>query len=137
MPQLQSVTSLGVSSSSSRTAPQSQDPVSIAASWFASASWHAGQWAAMKLYSHKRVPKPRRLRVFLAEKGIDVPTQEIDIFTRENRKPEFLTKNPLGGIPVLVLDDGTHIAESVAICRYFEALQPKPALFGVTPLEQA
>jgi glutathione S-transferase len=91
----------------------------------------------MKLYSHKQAPNPRRVRIFLAEKGLEVPTQEVDIFARENRQAEFLARNPLGGIPVLELDDGTCIAESVAICRYFEALHPKPALFGVTPLEQA
>jgi glutathione S-transferase len=91
----------------------------------------------MKLYSHKQAPNPRRVRVFLAEKGLSVPTEEVDIFQRVNRQPEFLAKNPLGGIPVLELDDGTCIAESVAICRYFEALHPKPALFGETPLEQA
>ena len=92
----------------------------------------------MKLYSHKQAPNPRRVRIFLAEKGVDVPTQEVDILgARENRQPPFLAKNPLGGIPVLELDDGTHIAESVAICRYFEGLHPKPSLFGETPLEQA
>jgi len=93
--------------------------------------------AAMKLYSHKQAPNPRRVRIFLAEKGVSVPTEEVDIFARANRKPDFLAKNPLGGIPVLELDDGTCIAESVAICRYFEALHPKPALFGESPLEQA
>ena len=91
----------------------------------------------MKLYSHPQAPNPRRVRVFLAEKGVTVPTQDLDIFARENRQPPFLAKNPLGGIPVLELDDGTCIAESVAICRYFEALHPKPALFGESPLEQA
>ncbi len=91
----------------------------------------------MKLYSHKQAPNPRRVRIFLAEKGVRVPTQEVDIFARENRRPPFLAKNPLGGIPVLELDDGTCIAESVAICRYFEGLHPKPSLFGETPLAQA
>jgi glutathione S-transferase len=82
----------------------------------------------MKLYSHKQAPNPRRVNVFLAEKGLRVPTQEVDIFARENRQPPFLAKNPLGGIPVLELDDGTCIAESVAICRYFEGFHPKPHL---------
>jgi glutathione S-transferase len=91
----------------------------------------------MKLYSHKQAPNPRRVRVFLAEKGVSVPTEEVDIFQRVNRQPPFLAKNPLGGIPVLELDDGTCIAESVAICRYFEALQPEPPLFGRDPREQA
>ena len=91
----------------------------------------------MKLYSHKQAPNPRRVRIFLAEKGVSVPTEEVDIFQRVNRQPPFLAKNPLGGIPVLELDDGTCIAESVAICRYFEALQPEPPLFGRDAREQA
>jgi glutathione S-transferase len=91
----------------------------------------------MKLYDHHRAPNPRRVRVFLAEKGIRVPVEQVDIFQRVNREPAFLAKNPLGGIPVLELDDGTHIAESVAICRYFEALQPDPPLFGRDAREQA
>ncbi|HTO09836.1 MAG TPA: glutathione S-transferase family protein [Myxococcota bacterium] len=91
----------------------------------------------MKIYGHKQAPNPRRVRIFLAEKGVSVPTEEVDIFARDNRKPPFLAKNPLGGIPVLELDDGTCIAESVAICRYLEGLHPKPALFGETPLQEA
>ena len=76
----------------------------------------------MKIYDFKQAPNPRRVRIFLAEKGISVPLEQIDIFQRANRQPPFLAKNPLGGIPVLELDDGTCIAESIAICRYFEAL---------------
>ena len=91
----------------------------------------------MKLYDFKQAPNPRRVRIFLAEKGISVPLEQIDIFQRTNRQPEFLAKNPLGGIPVLELDDGTCIAESVAICRYFEVLHPNPPLFGRDALEQA
>jgi len=91
----------------------------------------------VKLYDFKQAPNPRRVRVFLAEKGIAVPLEQIDIFQRANRQPDFLAKNPLGGIPVLELDDGTCIAESVAICRYFEALQPEPPLFGRDAREQA
>jgi glutathione S-transferase len=90
----------------------------------------------MKLYTYPGAPNPRRVHIFLAEKGIDVPLERVDIMTRANRTPEFLARvNPLGGIPVLELDDGTHIAESVAICRYFEALHPTPSLFGRTPAE--
>ena len=84
----------------------------------------------MILYDSKIAPNPRRVRVFLAEKGVSVPIQPVDIMTRENRKPPFLAKNPLGGLPVLELDDGTCIAESVAICRYFEELHPAPPLMG-------
>ena len=85
----------------------------------------------MKLYDSAMAPNPRRVRIFLAEKGIDVPVEQVDIGKAENRKPPFLAKNPMGGLPVLELDDGTHIAESIAICRYFEALQPDPPLLGV------
>ncbi len=84
----------------------------------------------MKLYSYPGAPNPRRVLIFLAEKGLAVPVETIDIMKRANRQPPFLERNPLGGIPVLELDDGSHIAESVAICRYFEELQPEPALFG-------
>lgn len=91
----------------------------------------------MKIYDYKLAPNPRRVRVFLAEKGLTVPLEEIDIMKGVNRKPEFLAKNPLGGIPVLELDDGRLIAESVAICRYFEVLHPEPALFGTGAFEQA
>jgi glutathione S-transferase len=91
----------------------------------------------MKIYDYKLAPNPRRVRIFLAEKGISVPLEEIDIFKGVNRQPPFLAKNPLGGIPVLELDDGRYIAESVAICRYFELLHPEPALFGKGAFEQA
>jgi glutathione S-transferase len=84
----------------------------------------------MKLYDNTHAPNPRRVRIFLAEKGIEVPTIQIDIGKAENREPAFLAKNPMGGIPVLELDDGRCIAESVAICRYFEELQPDPPLMG-------
>jgi len=85
----------------------------------------------MKLYDSAMAPNPRRVRIFLAEKGIEVPVEQVDIGKAENRQAPFLAKNPMGGLPVLELDDGTHISESIAICRYFEALQPDPPLFGV------
>ena len=91
----------------------------------------------MKIYDYKLAPNPRRVRVFLAEKGLKVPLEEVDIMRGVNRQPPFLAKNPLGGIPVLELDDGSLIAESVAICRYFEVLHPEPALFGTGAFEQA
>ncbi len=91
----------------------------------------------MKLYDYKAGPNPRRVRIFLAEKGIDVPLVHTDIVKREQKTPEFLAKNPIGSIPVLELEDGTCISESVAICRYFEELHPEPPLFGRTPLEKA
>ncbi len=89
----------------------------------------------MKLYDVKTAPNPRRVRVFLAEKGIDVPTVQVDMRRGEHRSAEFLRRNPSGKVPVLELDDGTCIAESVAICRYFEAVQPDPPLFGADPVE--
>jgi glutathione S-transferase len=92
----------------------------------------------MKLYDDKNpAPNPRKVRIFLAEKGMEVERVRVAILKREHKAPEFLKKNSLGQVPALELDDGTVISESVAICRYFEALQPKPALFGETPLEQA
>ena len=91
----------------------------------------------MKLYDYKAGPNPRRVRIFLAEKGISVPLVHTDIVKREQKTPEFLAKNPIGSIPVLELEDGTCISESVAICRYFEELHPDPPLFGTTPLEKA
>jgi glutathione S-transferase len=89
----------------------------------------------MKLYDVAQAPNPRRVRIFLAEKGIEVPTVQVDMSRGEHKSPEFLQKNPSGKVPVLELDDGTCIAESVAICRYFEALQPAPRLFGATPAD--
>jgi len=91
----------------------------------------------MKLYDFTRAPNPRRVRVFLAEKGITVPMEQVDLFTGANRTPEALRRNPYGGLPVLELDDGTCIAESVAICRYFEDLHPQPALMGVDAKDRA
>ena len=85
----------------------------------------------MKLYNSSTAPNPRRVRIFLAEKGIKVPLEEVDILKAVNRGPEFRRKNPMAAVPVLELDDGTCIAESVAICRYFEELQPEPPLFGI------
>ena len=91
----------------------------------------------MKLYDLKTGTNTRRVRIFLAEKGIEVPRVEVDMIGGENRTPEYLAKNPMGTMPLLELDDGTLIAESVAICRYFELLQPNPPLFGKGALEQA
>ena len=92
----------------------------------------------MKLYVDRggTAPSPRRVRIFLAEKGIEVPTERLALH-QENRTPGFLEKNPTGTLPVLELDDGRCIAESLAICRYFEGLQPEPSLFGRAPVEQA
>ncbi len=91
----------------------------------------------MKIYEAQVAPNPRRVRIVLAEKGIKVPYEQVDIVNAVNRGPEFRKINPLAGVPVLELDDGAHIAESVAICRYFEELQPQPPLFGVGAKERA
>jgi len=91
----------------------------------------------MKLYDSKMAPNPRRVRVFLAEKGIDVPTVGVDLGEKENQSDAFLAINPLGRVPGLELDDGTHLAETVAICRYFEGTQPDPALMGVDAKDRA
>lgn len=91
----------------------------------------------MKLYDTARAPNPRRVRIFLAEKGIEVPLVPVDLGKLEHKSEPFTRLNPRQRVPALVLDDGTVICETMAICRYFEALQPEPNLFGATPLEQA
>ncbi|MBT3070151.1 glutathione S-transferase [Rhodomicrobium sp. Az07] len=91
----------------------------------------------MKILDEKRAPNPRRVRVFLAEKAIAVPFENVDIMSGAHKSEAFSGLNPVQRVPVLVLDDGTSISESIAICRYFEALQPEPSLFGQTPLEIA
>jgi glutathione S-transferase len=84
----------------------------------------------MKLYDGGRAPNPRRVRIYLAEKGIQVPTEQVDLGTLQHKSAAFAALNPVQRVPVLVLDDGTVISESIAICRYFEALNPEPSLFG-------
>ena len=84
----------------------------------------------MKLFDGGRAPNPRRVRVFLAEKGIEVPVAPVDMAAMEHRGPDVSSRNPLQRLPVLELDDGTVLCESIAICRYFEEIQPEPALFG-------
>jgi glutathione S-transferase len=82
-------------------------------------------------------PNPRRVRMFLAEKGIELPETRVDMMKREHKSPEYRAKNSLGQIPTLELDDGTAISETVAICRYFEETNPEPPLFGTTAKEKA
>ena len=91
----------------------------------------------MKLYDMGRAPNPRRVRIFLAEKGVDIPRQEVDLGALEQYSEEFTAMNPMQRVPVLVLADGTAISESVAICLYFEKLHPEPNLFGRDALESA
>ena len=91
----------------------------------------------MKLYDGGRAPSPRRVRIFLAEKGIDIPKVPVDLGKLEQKNPEFLAVNPMARVPVLALDDGTIISETMAISRYFEMLQPEPNLLGRDALEVA
>jgi len=84
----------------------------------------------MRLYDFKMAPNPRRVRIFLAEKGIEIEMVQVDIPSGENLSEDFKAINPRSLLPTLVLDDGTVIDESIAICRYFEDLQPEPALMG-------
>jgi glutathione S-transferase len=92
----------------------------------------------MKLYGAPMpAPNPRRVRVFLAEKGIDLPETPLDLRKREHKSTEHRERNSLGQVPTLELDDGETISETVAICRYFEELHPEPSLFGTTALEKA
>ena len=72
----------------------------------------------MTLYNHVLAPNPRRVRIFAAEKKIELSLEEVDILAGQSRTPEFLAKNSSGGVPVLELDDGSYLSESVAICRY-------------------
>ncbi len=82
-------------------------------------------------------PNPRRVRIFLAEKGIDLPETPVDMRKREHKSPEHRARNSLGQVPTLELDDGTCISETVSICRYFEETQPDPPLFGTSAVEKA
>lgn len=91
----------------------------------------------MKLYDSVFAPNPRRVRIFLAEKGLSVPTEMVDLARLEQKSESFSRLNPLQRIPALLLDDGSVLTESVAICRYFEELHPEPPLFGRTALEKA
>ncbi len=91
----------------------------------------------MKLYDSTMAPNPRRVRIFLAEKGVEVPLEQVDIGGSANRDPAFLAKNPMGAVPVLELDDGRFVSESVAICRYFEETHPEPPLMGTDAADRA
>jgi len=91
----------------------------------------------MKILQTRTAPNPRRVRIFLAEKGIEVPYEELDLMKGELKTPEFTRLNWFQRVPVLILDDGTAIAETVAICRYFEETKPEPALLGKGAKERA
>lgn len=91
----------------------------------------------MKLYDLPASPNARRVRIFVAEKSLDISMTPVNMMENENRTKEYLAKNSLGRMPVLELDDGTCIAESMAICRYLELLHPEPCLLGGDALEKA
>ncbi len=92
----------------------------------------------MKLYGAPMpAPNPRRVRIFLAEKGMELTETPLDLRRREHKAPEHRARNPLGQVPTLELDDGRTLSETVAICRYLEALQPDPPLFGGDAFGQA
>ena len=91
----------------------------------------------MKLYDLPPSPNARRVRIFIAEKGLEIPIVPVNMMTGENQSEDYLAKNSLGKMPLLELDDGTCIAESVAICRYLEEMNPNPPLMGRNPVEKA
>ena len=91
----------------------------------------------MKFYDCATAPSPRRVRIFLAEKGLTVPTVQVDLRNGEQFTPSFRTLNPDCTVPVLELDSGRAITDVIAICRYFEELHPDPALMGLTAEERA
>ncbi len=90
----------------------------------------------MKLYNGLG-PNPQVVRMFIAEKGLDIPVQDVDLMAGENRQQAHLARNPAGGLPVLELDDGSFLSEITAICEYLEDRHPTPALIGSTPEEKA
>ena len=92
----------------------------------------------MKLLDFALAPNPKKVRVYLKEKGIEMPIEPVDVMSGKNRTPEFLkTVNPLGGLPILQLDDGSHLTESLAIIEYLEETRPTPPMLGTTPLARA
>ena len=91
----------------------------------------------MRIYDFTFAPNPRKLRVYLAEKGLSIPFAQVNLVEGEHRRPEFLAKNPMGSLPVLEFDDGSCLTESLAIIEYFEELHPDPPMIGTTPLERA
>jgi glutathione S-transferase len=93
--------------------------------------------ARMKLFDFNRAPNPRRTRIFIAEKGLDIQKVNVNLFRMEQLSEEFLSINPLGTVPVLETDDGTYLSETVAICCYLENLHPEPALMGNSAISKA
>jgi glutathione S-transferase len=96
-----------------------------------------GEFDMMLWTAADPAPNPRRVRLFLAVKGLSIPATDLAIFKREHKAPEVLARNPRGQVPFLELDDGRVIAETVSICRYLDELHPEPPLFGTTAFERA
>lgn len=90
----------------------------------------------MKLYSFPAAPNPRRLHIFMAEKGLDIPFEPVDLMKGGQFDPAFVALNPMSTVPVLVTDEGTVLTQVVAICDYLEAVHPEPALLGRTAVEK-
>jgi len=90
----------------------------------------------VRLYDQPRAPNPRRVNIFLAEKGLEIPRVDVNLIAGEHKKAEYLQKIGVPQVPALELEDGTVLTESVAICRYLEALKPEPNLMGRDPMEQ-
>ncbi|MDH3686714.1 MAG: glutathione S-transferase family protein [Myxococcales bacterium] len=91
----------------------------------------------MKLFTFPVAPNPTKLAVYLGEKGLEIPIQLVNLVKGEQHRPEFLAINPLGALPVLELDDGTHLSESLAIIEFLEELHPEPPMIGTDPVERA
>jgi glutathione S-transferase len=91
----------------------------------------------MKFYDCKTAPSPRRVRIFIAEKGLEIPTVEVDLGKGEQLSDAFRAVNPRCTVPVLELEDGTRLTDSLAICHYLESLHPEPNLMGSDAREQA
>ncbi|MAE95000.1 MAG: glutathione transferase [Deltaproteobacteria bacterium] len=91
----------------------------------------------MRIHDFPFAPNPRKLRTYLAEKGLEIPFVVVNLPGGEHKTPEFLARNPMGNLPVLELDDGSHLSESLAIIEYLEELHPDPPMIGSTPLERA
>src|SRR5688572_13127574 len=91
----------------------------------------------MRFYDYSQAPSPRKVRLFIAEKGLEIPTVEVDLKARAQLDPAFLAKNPGATVPVLELDDGIRLTESLAICHYLERIHPEPNLMGADAKEQA
>jgi glutathione S-transferase len=91
----------------------------------------------VRLFDFGRAPNPRRTRIFIAEKGLNIAKVPVNLYRMEQLSPEFLAINPLGTVPVLETDDGTFLTETVAICHYLEELKPEPVLMGHNATERA